>query len=370
MQPTELRAQVPRDRQAPLSRCSEPPARAAHSLSESASPAYRTAIRQIELYARCDDPVLLVGESGTGKTLLAEQLHRRSARASGVFHRVAVSGLADSLVTSELFGHLRGSFSDARERRAGHFVTANHGTLFLDEIGKASEATQCKLLDAVDRKEVTPLGADRPIAVDIRIIAATNIPLGKLVAERKFLPDLRARLGVFIVTLPPLRERRADIPALVLRFVALHAGRYGYGDDRPSVHPDLMDLLATADWPDNIRQLEGVVRNILLTAEGATLLTTSHCANTELRPARRRRGASLTRASIEAALCAAEGKPDRAAAALGVSRATLYRDARAAGMETVGSTRVREGSSHRDMRQSEDACETNPARDGGAVDAT
>lgn len=368
MQPSEHRDQTPRDRQQPLSRYSEPPARAAHSLSERASPAYRAAIRQIELYARCDDPVLLVGESGTGKTLLAEYLHRRSPRASGVFHRVAVSGLADSLVTSELFGHLRGSFSDARERRAGHFVTANHGTLFLDEIGKASEATQYKLLDAVDRKEVTPLGADRPIAVDIRIIAATNIPLGKLVAEQKFLPDLRARLGGFVVTVPPLRECRADIPALVLRFVALYAERYGYGDNKPSVHPDLMDLLATAEWPDNIRQLEGVVRNILLMAEGAAILTTSHCANTEIRPPRRRRGASLTRASMEAALVAAKGNAYLAASALGVSRATLYRDANAAGIRTVGSARARKRSSHTDMRQSEGACETNPAPDAGDVE--
>lgn len=365
MQPIEHGANVSRDRHAPLSRYSEPSTRIAHSLSESASPAYRTAIRQLELYARCDDPVLLVGESGTGKTLLAEHLHLRSARASGVFHRVAVSGLADSLVTSELFGHLRGSFSDARERRAGHFVTANHGTLFLDEIGKASEATQYKLLDAVDRKEVTPLGADRPIAVDIRIIAATNIPLGRLVAEQKFLPDLRARLGGFVVTLPPLRERRADIPALVLRFVTLHAARYGYRDSQPSVHPDLMDLLATAEWPDNIRQLEGVVRNILLTAEGATILTISHCANTELRPSRRRRGAPHTRTSIEAALRATGGKAGRAAAALGVSRATFYRDAHAAGIHRVGSTRARKRSSHQDMRQSEGACETDPAADTG-----
>lgn len=367
MQPTEHRSQATRDRQASPSPYSEPPAPAAHSLSERTSPAYRAAIRQIELYARCDDPVLLVGESGTGKTLLAEQLHRRSARASGVFHRVAVSGLADSLVTSELFGHLRGSFSDARERRAGHFVTANHGTLFLDEIGKASEATQYKLLDAVDRKEVTPLGADRPITVDIRIIAATNIPLGKLVAEQRFLPDLRSRLGGFVVTVPPLRECRADIPPLVLRFVAFYAGRYGYRDGKPSVHPELMDLLATADWPDNIRQLEGIVRNILLTAEGAAILTISHCANTDIRRPRRRRGASLTRASMEAALGAAGGKPGRAAAALGVSRATLYRDARAAGIETIGSTRGRKRSSHTDMRQSGGACETNPACDAGDV---
>ncbi|HEX2779376.1 MAG TPA: sigma 54-interacting transcriptional regulator [Gemmatimonadaceae bacterium] len=307
---------------------------------------YRAAITKLERYARVDFPVLLAGESGTGKTMLAEYLHRRSPRATGPFQRVAMSALVDSLAASDLFGHLRGSFSDARERRLGHFLAANHGTLFLDEIGKASEAVQAKLLDAVDRNEVTPLGADRPVTVDVRLVSATNVPLSRLVDEGRFLPDLLARIGNFIVEIPPLRERRADIPALVTQMVALYAPRCGCAERVPSVQPELMAVLTEASWPNNVRQLQGAVQNLLVVAAGAPMLTLIHARDAGLALPGRTRGRRLDRAMIETALDHTGGNATAASRELGVSRAKLYRDAKANGMDGLASGARRGKLSH------------------------
>jgi DNA-binding NtrC family response regulator len=222
--------------------------------------------------------LLIEGESGTGKTYFARELHLASERAAGPFEYVVLSALDDSLASSELFGHVEGAFTDARRSRAGRFATARGGTLFLDEIGKASAAVQQKLLHAVEYGEIRPVGADRDVRVDVRIIAASNVPLEQLVLGERFLPDLHARLNAFRVRLPPLRERRADIPAFVEQFVVAHALALGY-PRTPSIHPDLMAALQRAPWPNNVRQLDSTLLRLLVDVDGAGELRLEHCVD-------------------------------------------------------------------------------------------
>jgi transcriptional regulator with GAF, ATPase, and Fis domain len=185
------------------------------------SAAFRKCVAQARRFAHdCDAAILIEGESGTGKTQIARLVHDSSPRRNAPFHDVVLSTLDDTLAGSELFGHVQGAFTDARQPRAGHFPSAHGGTLFLDEIGKASLAIQQKLLHAIEYGEIRPVGSDRRVRVDARIVAATNIPLSLLVDEGRFLPDLRARLDAFRIHLPPLRHRRGETPRPVEQYVA------------------------------------------------------------------------------------------------------------------------------------------------------
>jgi DNA-binding NtrC family response regulator len=221
--------------------------------------------------------VLIQGESGTGKSYVARHLHMRSPRARKAFHQVVLSTLDDSIAASDLFGHLSGAYTDARQSRPGHFATANGGTLFLDEIGKASSSVQRKLLHAVEHQEVWPVGADRSVRLDVRLVAATNIDLETLVARGEFLGDLAARLTGFRVRLPALRDRREDIPALVRQFVGLRAHRCGHDRHPPRVDVELMEALTAAPWPNNLRQLDSIVQQLLIESTGMDTLTLDHC---------------------------------------------------------------------------------------------
>jgi len=242
------------------------------------SPAMAAALRDAELLAPHEQAcVLIEGETGTGKSYLARHLHLKSPRGRQTFHQVTLSAIDDTLASSDLFGHIRGSYTDARQDRAGHFVTANRGTLFLDEIGKASPAVQRKLLHAIEHREVMPVGADRVMRLDVRLVAATNIPLAEQVASGSFLDDLAARLLPFRVKLPALRERRDDIPQLVRQFLRLRAPQFGHPLRVPDVEPDLMAALQRADWPHNLRQLDGVVQRLLMYAVDEPTLGLRHC---------------------------------------------------------------------------------------------
>lgn len=267
-------------------------------------------------------PILLEGESGTGKTSIARWIHDNSPRAGGQFCAVLLAGLDDSLAGSELFGHVTGAFTDAKSSRIGQFASANGGTLFLDEIGKASRLVQQKLLYAVEHRDIRPIGSDRSIRIDTRIIAASNVPVRQLVEEGTFLSDLSARFDVFRVTLPPLRERRADIPTLVMDAIERHAGECGY-EVEPTIAPELMHALQRAPWPNNLRELDATIHRLLIEADGSPMLTLAHCpdALSHLRVAE---APPLTREVVQEAI-SKHGCVSAAARALNVDRTTIYR---------------------------------------------
>jgi DNA-binding NtrC family response regulator len=290
-------------------------------------PAHLEALRTIETLAPYEHAtVLIIGESGTGKSFAARRLHERSPRTRATFHQVLLSTLDDNIAASDLFGHLSGAYTDARQSRPGHFVTANRGTLFLDEIGKASQGIQRKLLHAIDKHEIWPVGSDRSVRVDVRVVLASNVALDELVAEQRFLGDLFARVEPFQVRLPALRDRRSDIPALVRQFVALRAPACGYPAAAPKVDPELLDALRQAEWPYNLRQLDGAVQRILIeaAAHGSRVLSLKHCVGhlSRLRGSKLRR--RVTPEMVREKM-AETGCVKTTGDSLGISRWTVYR---------------------------------------------
>ena len=270
-------------------------------------------------------PILIEGETGTGKTLLARRIHENSPRQGGPFTHVVLSALDDTLASSELFGHARGAYTDAKTARAGCFLSAHGGTLFLDEVGKASTLLQRRLLHSIETGEVKPLGADRTVVVDVRIIAASNVTLAELVQDDLFLSDLYARLEPGRIVLPPLRERRADIPVLVQYYVRREAAAHGYAKAAPSIDESLLDRLRDASWPFNLRQLHGVIRRLLVEADGAPVLRLTHCPRELDYLWRQSNAENGDLGAIHAALRLEGNNVTRAAARLGVDRTTLYR---------------------------------------------
>lgn len=227
------------------------------------SPVFRAVVDRLLRIASARSPVLISGETGTGKEVAAKYLHAQSGR-TGPFVAVNCAAFPDALIEAELFGHEKGAFTGAVGKREGKFRAAQKGTLFLDEIGESSLFLQAKLLRAIQEQEITPLGSDQEITVDVRIVAATNRPLPILVAERKFREDLYYRLNVLTIHLPPLRERAADIPLLVEAFCR----EQGYIEH---VSPDAMRALLRYQWPGNIRELHNVIAQCAVFAESATL---------------------------------------------------------------------------------------------------
>lgn len=269
-------------------------------------------------------PIVLEGESGTGKTALARHIHGLSPRRQGPFVAVRLNALVDELSASELFGHVPGAFTGASDRRVGLFVSASGGTLFLDELGKASRLVQMMLLDAIESREIRPLGSDRGAPVDVRIVSATNIPLEELVEEQKLLPDLFARLELFRVQLPALRHRRADIPVLVEHYVRRHAVACGY-EQPPKIDAELIAALSRAPWPRNLRQLDATVYRLLIEAEGAEVLTLQMCSGDLEYLKDGKRSLPLSDSEIESALAETEDNVSEAARLLGVHRSTIHR---------------------------------------------
>ncbi|NVJ06843.1 sigma-54-dependent Fis family transcriptional regulator [Myxococcus sp. AM001] len=223
------------------------------------SPALLEVYKQVARAAASNVPVLITGETGTGKEMVARALHKRSPRMSGPFIPVDCGAITESLMESELFGHAKGSFTGASGARRGVFEEASGGTLFLDEIGDVGMKVQSQLLRVLQEGEIRRVGESIPVKVDVRVVAATNKDLKARVAEGLFREDLLYRLDVVHLHLPSLRERREDIPALVEHF----AGRHARGGVRPVVTPDANARLAAYDWPGNVRQLENVVARAL-----------------------------------------------------------------------------------------------------------
>ncbi|HTS02709.1 MAG TPA: sigma-54 dependent transcriptional regulator, partial [Thermoanaerobaculia bacterium] len=210
--------------------------------------------------------ILITGESGTGKELVARALHRLSPRASGPFVTVHSGALPPDLLESNLFGHVRGSFTGAVADKKGLFKAADNGTIFFDEIGTVPLDTQAKLLRVLQEREFTPVGAVEPLHADVRVIAATNADLTKLVADGRFREDLFYRLCVITINLPPLRERKDDVPLLIETLLARAAAENGRAV--PSVTPAAMKALLDHDWPGNVRELENVLERALVLGHG------------------------------------------------------------------------------------------------------
>jgi two-component system, NtrC family, nitrogen regulation response regulator NtrX len=239
--------------------------------------AMRKVMAQIERVAASETRVCILGETGTGKELVARTLHERSPRSSGPFVTLNCAAVPAELIESELFGHEKGSFTGAAARHIGKFQQAEHGTIFLDEIGDMPLPMQAKLLRVLEENEIERIGGDRPVAVDVRVLVATHRDLGALAKEGKFRPDLFHRVYVFPLVLPPLRERREDIPHLVEHFARQVCAQNGW---KPvPFTPQAIESLKAHGWPGNVRELRNVVeRMMLLATEGQVDIATVELA--------------------------------------------------------------------------------------------
>ena len=259
------------------------------------SPALAKLKEAVVRVAPVPSPVLIVGESGTGKELVARELHRLGPSPKGPFIALNSAALPHELVESELFGHERGAFTGATATRKGAFEAASGGTLFLDEIGDLPPAAQAKLLRVLEERKVTRIGANKTIAVDTRVVAATHRDLEKEVAEGRFREDLFYRLNVHVLRVPPLRDRLSDVPALVEHLVATTCERFGV--KQKTVAPDAVEALMSYDWRrNNIRELRNVIERMLIASDGneltkaavpAEILRTTHDARRTFSDARR-----------------------------------------------------------------------------------
>jgi DNA-binding NtrC family response regulator len=223
-------------------------------------------IRQIELVAQARSTVLITGETGTGKELVARAIHDRSAQREMPLIKVNCAALPEGLLESELFGHVKGAFTGATSSKKGKFAIADGGTIFLDEIGTMSPAVQAKLLRVLQEREFEPLGAERTEKVDLRVIAASNRDLRKMVTDGRFLEDLFYRLSVIPIHIPPLRERREDIPALADHFIRKHNQRTGKRIER--VEDEVLQAFRDYDWPGNVRELENTIERAVVLSPG------------------------------------------------------------------------------------------------------
>ena len=226
-------------------------------------------IQRAELVAETKSTVLITGETGTGKEMVARLIHHRSGQREMPLIKVNCAAIPETLLESELFGHVRGAFTGATMTKRGKFALADGGSIFLDEIGTLTTAIQAKLLRVLQEREFEPLGAERTQRVDVRVIAATNRDLKQMVSDGKFQEDLYYRLNVIPIELPPLRERREDIPILIEHFVEKHRQRTGKHID--AVEPDVVEALQRYDWPGNVRELENTIERAVVLATGPVL---------------------------------------------------------------------------------------------------
>ena len=284
---------------------------------------------KVEKIAPTDANVLILGENGTGKELIAKALHRKSLRAEQSFVAVDLGALTESLFESELFGHKKGAFTDAREDRAGRFESASGGTLFLDEIGNISLSQQAKLLTVLQNRQVTRLGTNQPISIDIRLVCATNVPIYELASESRFRKDLIYRINTVEINLPPLRQRGEDIVLLAQHFVKTYATKYR----KPPLQFDEQTLkkLKQYAWPGNIRELQHTIERVVIMADSEVLQPkdfTFSSLETPQRPVAEPqdfRLEEIERSTIQRVIDKHQGNITRAAKELGITRTALYR---------------------------------------------
>lgn len=278
----------------------------------------------IQKVGATDANILILGENGTGKELAARAVHRTSPRANQPFIHVDLGAISESLFESELFGHVKGAFTDAREDRQGRFEAANGGTLFLDEIGNLSLPLQAKLLSALQSRTIQRVGSNKPISIDIRLVSATNMPLHSMVQEQTFRQDLLYRINTVELTLPALRERQDDIPLLVEHFMAIYADRYNR--EPLKIPASLADQMRRYHWPGNIRELQHAIERAIIMEDLDCLLPVSTIS--EPAPFTQLEDYNLEEVEREAIKKAIEkhnGNISHAARELGLGRTTLYR---------------------------------------------
>ena len=292
------------------------------------APNIREVFETIEKVARTDANVLILGESGTGKELVAREIHRQSSRADEVFMSVDMGALTETLFESELFGHKKGAFTDAREDRAGRFEMATGGSLFLDEIGNLPSPLQAKILTALENRAVTRIGSNTPIPIDVRLISATNMDVYGMVTENSFRQDLLYRINTVEIKLPPLRERQEDIPLLIEHFLILFARKYN--KPRKRVTSPAMARLEKYQWPGNVRELQHVVERAVIMSDTDSLGAEDFLL---VAPAAKREGlvfddynlGEVEKAVVRKALSKHHGNVSQAARELGLTRTSLYR---------------------------------------------
>jgi DNA-binding NtrC family response regulator len=293
------------------------------------SRAVQEVIRQLELVAQARSTVLITGETGTGKELVARAIHDRSAQREMPLIKVNCAALPEGLLESELFGHVKGAFTGATTSKKGKFALADGGTIFLDEIGTMSPAVQAKLLRVLQEREFEPLGAERTEKVDLRVIAASNRDLRRMVTEGRFLEDLFYRLSVIPIHIPPLRERREDIPALTDHFIRKHNQRTGKRTEK--VEDAVLDSFRGYDWPGNVRELENTIERAVVLSPGPvitrreiSLLGVTEATPVGLPSLRLHQNVDwVERETIQRALQRAAGVKKDAADLLGISQRAL-----------------------------------------------
>jgi DNA-binding NtrC family response regulator len=285
----------------------------------------------IRKVARTDTSVLIQGENGTGKELIAWEIHKQSKRSKQLFVTVDLGALSESLFESELFGHTKGAFTDARDERKGRFEAANGGTLFLDEIGNLPLHLQSKLLSALQSRQIIPLGSNTPVPIDVRIVSATNQKLGQLVAQGLFREDLYYRINTIQIESPALRERDQDIEILAEHFLRKFSQKYGKPTLR--ISQKAMEKLNRHLWPGNVRELQHVIENMVImtdtnvvSPENVNLATPSYAQEQGLNLE------TVEKNTIRKALMKYKGNYSSIAAELGISRTTLYHKIRKYGL--------------------------------------
>ncbi len=284
------------------------------------SPALLKVLETVERIAPTNASVLILGENGTGKELIAEAIHRNSKRSTGPFIKVNLGGISQSLFESEMFGHRKGAFTGAVNDRDGRFKVAHNGTIFLDEIGDLDMASQVKLLRVLQEHTFEPLGDSRPVSVDIRVVSATNAPLSQMVADRKFREDLFYRLNLITITLPPLRERKEDIPLLINHFKSRIETDNGI---KREFSPAAIKKLQSYSFPGNIRELKNMVERLILMSQSSIIeaddinLGDNNTESSDLE--------SLERKAIVQALSQNGNNITSTANQLGLTRQSLYR---------------------------------------------
>jgi two-component system response regulator HydG len=292
----------------------------------------RQVVQTARQVANSDIPVLILGESGTGKELIAKAIHNNSRRRKNRLVTMNCAGMPETILEDELFGHVKGAFTDARTERAGRFEHADKGTLFMDEIGDMPHNMQAKLLRALENGEVVRLGSNDPMKVDVRLISATNQNVEEMVAEKRFREDLYYRIKGVTIQLPPLRERREDIPLLIHFFLQQFAEKNGR--EIEGINPEAQQVLMNYSWPGNVRELRNTIENMIVLSSGPwigpeslprEIRPVSAAGTTEVKNLAGLTMEQVEREHIRSTLEMTEGNREQAAKVLGIGERTLYR---------------------------------------------